>query len=152
MVRLQRHSCRVAQAASRRGLLEPNDNQPGGQSNRTITIHLTRDTLLLMAALAFLAVAILLAVIFPSASSSTSNPTTTSVALSGTSLPNERATTAPISGAATPLTGGPISSQPNAVIDSSNYPAPNGEAAQLQLTQSAVASAPIFDPNRTAEA
>src|SRR5260221_13303980 len=60
MVRLHRHSCRAVRAVSRRSLLESNDNQPGGQSSRTITIHLTRDTLLLIAALAFLAVAILL--------------------------------------------------------------------------------------------
>src|SRR3954471_18990606 len=78
------------------GLLEPNDNPPGGQSSRTVTIHLTRDTLLLIAALAFLTVAILLAVIFPSASSSTPNPSGAGVAQSGTSPPDGRATTAAI--------------------------------------------------------
>jgi hypothetical protein len=133
--------------------LEPNDNQPGGQSNRTITIHLTRDTLLLIAALAFLAVAILLAVIFPSASSSTPNPPSTDVARSGTSQPNGRATTAAITGAGTPSPGGPIIADPNAAIGPANYPAPNGGAAQpdLSLTASAAPKAPIFDPNRTAE-
>src|SRR3954466_15223329 len=108
MVRLHRHSCRAARATSRRSLLEPNDNQPGGQSSRTVTIHLTRDTLLLIAALAFLAVAILLAVIFPSASSSTSNLSSTGVAQSGTSPPDGRATTAAIAGAGTPNAGGSI--------------------------------------------
>jgi hypothetical protein len=133
--------------------LEPNDNQPGGQSSRTITIHLTRDTLLLIAALAFLALAILLAVVFPSESSSTSIPLSTGVAQSGTSSPTGRATTAAITGATTPITGGPINTEPNAAIGSTNYPAPNDEAAQLALspTPSAVAGAPIFDPNRTTE-
>ena len=133
--------------------MEPNDNQPGGPSSRTITIHLTRDTLLLIAALVFLALAILLAVVFPSASSSTSNPSSTGVALSGTSSPNGRATTAAITGAATPISGGPINTEPNAAIGSANYPAPTDEAAQLEIssTPSAVAGAPIFDPNRTAE-
>src|SRR3954465_7542365 len=98
------------------GLLEPNDNPPGGQSSRTITIHLTRDTLLLIAALAFLTVAILLAVIFPSASSSTSNSASTGVAQSGTSLPNERATTAANAGATTPVGSGPIIADPNAAV------------------------------------
>src|SRR6188472_450035 len=102
MVRWHRHAFREAFTAIRRGLLEPNDNPPGGQSGRTITIHLTRDTLLLIAALAFLAVAILLAVIFPSASSSTPNPSGTGVAQSGTSPPDGRATTAAIVGAGTP--------------------------------------------------
>jgi len=133
--------------------LEPNDNQPGGQSSRTVTIHLTRDTLLLIAALAFLAVAILLAVIFPSASSSTPNPSSTGVAQSGTSPPDGRATTAAIAGASTPNTSGPINAEPDAAVGPANYPAPNSEAAQLDLSPmpSAVAGAPIFDPNRTVE-
>ncbi len=133
--------------------MEPNDNQPGGQSSRTITIHLTRDTLLLIAALAFLAVAILLAVIFPSASSSTSNLPGTTVAQSGTSLPEGRATTAASISVATPSPGGPIIAEPNAANGTANYPAPNGGAVQpdLPLTPSVAPSAPVFDPNRTAE-
>jgi len=131
--------------------LEPNDNQPGGQSNRTITIHLTRDTLLLIAALAFLAVAILLAVIFPSASSSTSNLLSTGVAQSGTSLPKGQATTTAIAGTSTPNTSGALNGQPNAAVAPTSYPAPNGAAVQseLSLTPSVAASPPIFDPNRT---
>src|SRR5215213_308989 len=113
MVRLHRYSCRAAHAMSRRSLLEPNDNQPGGQPNRTITIHLTRDTLLLIAALAFLAVAILLAVIFPSPSSSTPNPPITGVAQSGTSLPDGRATALAIANTAAPTTDAAINTQPN---------------------------------------
>jgi hypothetical protein len=133
--------------------LEPNDNQPGGQSSRTITIHLTRDTLLLIAALAFLAVAILLAVVFPSASSSTSNLPSTGVTPSGTSPPDGRATTAAINGVTTPITGASTTTEPNAAIGSPNYPAPNNGAAQLEPSSapSTVVDAPIFDPNRTAE-
>src|SRR3954447_5944144 len=62
------------------GYLEPNDNQPSGPASRAITIHLTRDTLLLVAALTFLAVAILLAVIFPAASSSNVSSANTTIA------------------------------------------------------------------------
>lgn len=133
--------------------MEPNDNQPGGQSSRTITIHLTRDTLLLIAALAFLAVAILLAVIFPSASSSTSSLPNTSVAQAGTSLPSERATTAAIAGAGTPTPGGPIVADPNAVVEPTTYPAPNDQTGlqEPSPTLSAAGGAPVFDPNRTAE-
>src|SRR4051794_1583778 len=118
MVRLHRHSCGAARAASRRGLLEPNDNQPGGQSSRTVTIHLTRDTLLLIAALAFLAVAIVLAVIFPSASSSTPNSSATGVAHSGTSPPEGRATTAAIAGLDTPTAGEADTAKPNPAVGS----------------------------------
>jgi len=133
--------------------LEPNDNQPGGQPSRSITIHLTRDTLLLIAALAFLAIAILLAVIFPSPSSSTSQLPSTGVAQSGTSLPQGRTTAAAITSASTPTTGGASNAQPNAVIASTSYPAPNAAAVQPEplLTPSAAASLPIFEPNRTAE-
>jgi hypothetical protein len=132
--------------------LEPNDNLPGGQSNRTITIHLTRDTLLLIAALAFLAVAILLAVIFPSASSSTSNLASTAVAQSGTSLPNARATTVAVAAASTPNTSGPLTADSNAAIGPTSYPAPNAESAQQVLSPTpSAAGAPVFDPNRTAD-
>src|SRR5947208_6141526 len=108
MVRLKRHCIPCSARCEPEGLLEPNDNQPGGPSNRTITIHLTRDTLLLMAALAFLAVAILLAVIFPSPSSSTPNALVTGVAQSGTSLPDGRVTAAAMSVTGTPNNGGAI--------------------------------------------
>lgn len=133
--------------------MEPNDNQPGGQPNRTITIHLTRDTLLLIAALGFLAVAILLAVIFPSPSSSTPNPPITGVAQSGTLLPDGRATTLAVANTAAPATDAAINTQPNAVEGPTSYPAPNAAAVQseLSLTPSVTASPPIFDPNRTAE-
>jgi hypothetical protein len=66
--------------------LEPNDTQPGDQPNRTITIQLSRDTLILIAALAFLVIAILLAVIFPGQTPGTS-PGSTSVAAIATQRP-----------------------------------------------------------------
>jgi hypothetical protein len=129
--------------------LEPNDSQPGGPSSRTITIHLTRDTLLLIAALAFLGVAILLAVIFPSASSSTTTPPSTSVAQLGTAQPEARATTTPNIGLSTPATNSLPNPQPNQLNDQSSYPAPSAQVAQTD--SSATSSAPVFDPNRTAE-
>src|SRR5262245_32075473 len=138
--------------ASRRGLLEPNDNQPGGPSSRTITIHLTRDTLLLIAALAFLAVAILLAVIFPSASSSNPNLSNTGEAQSSVS-PQGRATTVSIGAAGTPALVPTTSIQPSGVDSQANYPGPNAEAAQVASSATAAATGvPVFDPRRTAEA
>ena len=41
--------------------MDPNDEQPGASSSRTITLQLSRDSLILIAALVFLAIAILLA-------------------------------------------------------------------------------------------
>ncbi|HWQ16088.1 MAG TPA: hypothetical protein VNL77_25030, partial [Roseiflexaceae bacterium] len=46
--------------------MDPNDQPPDESSPRTLTIRLTRDTLILLAAMVFLAIAILLAVLFPS--------------------------------------------------------------------------------------
>lgn len=119
--------------------MEPNDTQPGGPSSRTITIHLTRDTLLLIAALAFLGVAILLAVIFPSASSSTTTPPSTSVAQQATAQPEARATTTPNAGLSTTAATSISVPQTNGINDQSSYPAPTS-------------GAPVFDPNRTSEA
>jgi hypothetical protein len=70
--------------------------------------------------------------------------------------PNGRATAAAITSVATPTSGGPISlepnnTDPNAAIDPANYPAPNTGAAQLELSPTTAAGAPVFDPNRTAE-
>ncbi|HNP85652.1 MAG TPA: hypothetical protein PKK78_05905, partial [Kouleothrix sp.] len=58
--------------------MEPNDTQSGEKSNRVITIQLTRDTLMLLAALIFLGIAILIAIVFPAGSSG--NPTPTGMA------------------------------------------------------------------------
>jgi len=134
------------------GLLEPNDTQPGGPSSRTITIHLTRDTLLLIAALAFLGVAILLAVIFPSASSSTPNPPSTGVAQLGTAQPQARATTTANIGLSTPAANSVSNPQPGASGNQSAYPAPSAQGTQSNSssTSSTAASVPVFVPNRTA--
>lgn len=108
--------------------MEPNDTQPGGPSGRTITIQLTRDTIVLIAALLFLGVAILLAVIFPSASSST--PTPTSIASAPTAAPASAGTSAASAGTPAP-TAAPVGSTANAVpaTPAEGYPAPDSGAA-----------------------
>jgi hypothetical protein len=133
--------------------LEPNDTQPGGPSSRTITVHLTRDTLLLIAALAFLAVAILLAVIFPSASSSTPTPSTTSVAQPGTPTLVARATTVTSAGAGTAAAGAAINAEPSPAEVQANYPAPDDGSNQSALAQATLAptGAPVFEPTRTTQ-
>jgi hypothetical protein len=65
--------------------VDPNEQQPGGSPNRTITLQLSRDSLILIAALVFLAIAILLAVFFPA----------------GTEPPTSDVTSTPPRGAAT---------------------------------------------------
>jgi len=119
--------------------LDPNDTPPDGPSGRTITIQLTRDTLVLIAALVFLGVAILLAVIFPSKSSSPTTPTsiaaqtktaqaiaigvTTPTAVGGNvSTPLETATPPGIIATAMPTAA------------QGGYPAPTGSPPDLQLT------------------
>ncbi|HEU5098201.1 MAG TPA: right-handed parallel beta-helix repeat-containing protein [Roseiflexaceae bacterium] len=118
--------------------MEPNDTQPGGPSSRTITIHLTRDTLLLIAALVFLGVAILLAVIFPSASSSNPTPPSTDVAQAATAQPESRATLTPNVELSTPAANSISEPESNETNSESSYPAPTSNV-------------PVFDPNRTAE-
>lgn len=121
--------------------MEPNDTQPGGSSGRTITIQLTRDTIVLIAALLFLGVAILLAVIFPSASSST--PTPTSIASAQTTTPVSAGTAA--ASASTPAPSvAPVGSTANAVpaTPAEGYPAPDSGAA----TSAAVGGAPTGEP------
>jgi hypothetical protein len=149
--------------------LEPNDTPPGGSPSRTITIHLTRDTLLLIAALAFLAIAILLAVIFPAASSSNSNSANTSAAQATTEpAATGRQTTEAIpigGGSAIPTAasgaGQAAGEAPNATpalpASQGSYPVPNGAAATQSPTapsSSAIGSVatsspdvPVFSPN-----
>src|SRR6266498_4808946 len=85
--------------------LEPNDTPPDAPSGRTITIQLTRDTLVLIAALLFLGVAILLAVIFPAKSSNTTTPTSIGAAQTNTAQ-------AIVAGAASPTAVGGVASTP----------------------------------------
>jgi hypothetical protein len=147
--------------------------QPGGQPNRTVTIQLTRDTLILIAALVFLAIAILLAFIFPSQSSEPGVSSSTSVAAAGTARPSVvRATSAAApTGEGASIAAGTAAA--GATADSfqpeGGYPAPEGAsqptptlsagaAAEQQLTQTPEGSAatsvaqaptiPPFEPSR----
>ncbi|HEX9441941.1 MAG TPA: hypothetical protein VF909_19795, partial [Roseiflexaceae bacterium] len=72
--------------------MDPNENQPGGSSGRTITLRLTRDRLILIAALVFLGIAVLLAWLFPSAGPGVPTPSGTSVAQGETAPAAPRAT------------------------------------------------------------
>jgi hypothetical protein len=72
--------------------VDPNENQPGGSSGRTITLRLTRDRLILIAALVFLGIAVLLAWLFPSAGPGVPTPSGTSVAQGETAPTAPRAT------------------------------------------------------------
>ena len=129
-----------------RGVLDPNDTQPGGPSGRTVTIHLTRDTLILVAALIFLAIAILLAIVFPPASTSSPTPASTSVALDGTAPPGAaHATTVAV-------TSGAVQSAPTLVQSgpptspAQGYPAP--AIAPTSTTNASLNGVPTFAPIR----
>lgn len=162
------------------GRLEPNDTQSGEKSNRVITIQLTRDTLMLLAALIFLGIAILIAIVFPAGSSG--NPTPTGMAatqqratqlagapqLDSTTSPQVRATAAaayPGPAQADAATSPPLDG--TGVNDQSSYPAPstvasqagiNGEFSEQRLTATAASAQqtaqatelPIFAPTRSA--
>ena len=119
--------------------MEPNDTPPDGASGRTITIQLTRDTLVLIAALLFLGVAILLAVIFPSnRPSDTTTPTTIgaletattgSVASNATGTPFAGATSALLPTSATLAnTATAVPTEPQGA-----YPAPTDTAADSEF-------------------
>src|SRR5262245_20758697 len=75
---------RRSNARSARSFVDPNDEQPGGSNGRTITLQLSRDSLILLAGLFFLAIAILLALFFPSSGHDSNNTGCTSVAVGGT--------------------------------------------------------------------
>jgi hypothetical protein len=126
--------------------LDPNDIQPGGPSNRTITIHLTRDTLILVAALVFLAIAILLAVIFPPESTSSPTPSSTTVAqVEATALRQ------------TAVIATPDAQSPASTVQAplpSGYPGPDKPTAEPTLAAAPGESneeptvVPTFDPLR----
>lgn len=149
--------------------MEPNDTQPGGQSGCTITIQLTRDTLMLLAALLFLGVAILLAIFFPPASSSNPTPTASGPSLaSSTDAAGVRATVAAATpGALVQATAGGASRPAGGAATPAGYPAPNGVAeqpsaaalpeqrltttpptAQPPTTPASPSELPIFSPSR----
>jgi len=132
--------------------LEPNDTPPEGPSGRTITIQLTRDTLVLIAALLFLGVAILLAVIFPAKSPNTTTPTSIGAAQTNTAQ-------AVAAGAASPTAVGGVASTPFqtdtpagtiatavATVAQSGYPAPTGGQPGSQLSSEAETAQALLTP------
>ena len=152
--------------------MEPNDTQPDKQPGRTITIQLTRDTLVLIAALLFLGIAVLLALMFPAGSQSPGSPTSTALAGAPTGTAEvgratEPAEPSPTEAVAELPTEAAIEPTPDfqvtAIIpggDTNGYPAPGGEPSvsdQLLTTlpQSATAeptvdlsAIPTFNPQR----
>jgi hypothetical protein len=118
--------------------LEPNDTPPDAPSGRTITIHLTRDTLVLIAALLFLGVAILLAVVFPSKSPNTTTPTSIGAAQTSTAEAVAIGAISPTalgSGVSTPIeTNTPAGSPATVVPTIGSYPAPTSSLPGAELT------------------
>ena len=107
--------------------MDPNEKQPVQSPFQRITSRLSRDSLVLIAALAFLGLAILLAVFFPAGNSGGSRPAGTAVAGGGTAVASAtRATTTSATAATQPTTGG--ASQGSATAGTSQslnpYPAP----------------------------
>lgn len=150
--------------------MEPNDTQPGKQPGRTITIQLTRDTLVLIAALLFLGAAIVLALMFPSGAQNPSSPTTTAVADAPTDAPDGRATATVLASPTEPVADLPTAAQepPTAEpaitaaipgADTSGYPAPGAGSSVTDQLLTAVpqggaeptadlSALPTFNPQR----
>src|SRR6266542_2208693 len=134
------------------GRLEPNDTPPDAPSGRTITIHLTRDTLVLIAALLFLGVAILLAVVFPSKSPNTTSPTSIGAAQTSTAQAVAIGAISPTalgSGAGTPIEPDtPAGSLATAVptAEQSSYPAPTSSLPGAELTPQGETSEALLTP------
>lgn len=149
--------------------MEPNDTQPSGQPGRTVTIQLARDTLILIAALAFLAIAIVLAVIFPGPSSGTPTPVSSNPTQAGTaqpattqqaSAPTNAATAGPTAASAgnataQPQQGGGSYPAPQTATESQAETAGEGETEQLPqapatggTTRTGATAIPTFSPSR----
>ncbi len=132
--------------------MEPNDTPPDAPSGRTITIQLTRDTLVLIAALLFLGVAILLAVIFPSKSPNTAIPTSIGAAQTTTaqSVAIRTTETTVVGGNTnTPVeTNTPLGSTASAVPTAaqSGYPAPTDSSIGAQVTAQGATSQALLTP------
>ena len=158
--------------------LEPNDTQSGGQSGRTITIQLTRDMIMLIAALLFLGIAILIAVVFPLGSPGSSALAGTGTAEQGTAhaiggeataaaTDPARATADAAYPAPTPAAGTAALATPEGSFipdaqggypaPTANPPANNGDFSEQRLTMTPddelptdePTGLPIFDPTRT---
>ena len=141
--------------------VDSNENQPGGSPDRTITIRLTRDTLILIAALTFLGLAIVLAVLFPPGGPGSAAPTSTAFAHGNPTVPvasrataaapTSMAPTSPALGGAMPTIGptlgaypGPETPAPSAVEEVPGMAGPTSPATPI-------ASPPAFLPTRTTQ-
>lgn len=137
-------------------LVNPNPKPPGGLRDRLRSVRISRDNMILVAALGFLGLTILLAIFFPAAGPS-SNPA--SVAQRGTAGPTAARPTGAASGTAiVPATPLPTSALAGATQSPDGYPGPetatdesagNGSdsltpGAQAQPS----ADLPTFSPNR----
>lgn len=146
--------------------MDPNDHPPGGTSNRVLTISLTRDTLILIAALVLLGLAIFLAVIFPSTNSQGSQAVATNTASTRATTAVQPTPSAPAAqgdGALAtpgappqpqpyPATGATAPSNPGigaGVNNTTPYPGPAGVAELPTQTQptTAAPTAAIVEPN-----
>jgi hypothetical protein len=105
--------------------VDPNDEQPGESSSRTITLQLSRDSFILIAALVFLAIAILLALFFPTGETGPPTPGSTSIAQPGAATALRATSTAlvfiPSPPAETILPQNPA---PETTASPDGYPAP----------------------------
>ncbi|HET9222718.1 MAG TPA: hypothetical protein VFO07_09450, partial [Roseiflexaceae bacterium] len=105
--------------------MDPNDEQPGGSGGRTITLQLSRDSLILIAALVFLAIAILLALFFPTGGPEPNPSGSTSVAAVGTATA-QRTTPSTLVFIPSPPAGTSVASSPGPEMTPppGSYPGP----------------------------
>jgi hypothetical protein len=148
------------------------DNDLAGQTGSAYTIRLTRDTLILLAAIGFLGLAILLALLFPpSPSTGALVATPTATGLRATLPIQATQTPGSVAGAPTSTLSAPVATQGAALIPTSlpeptapaAYPGPGGAttplptvalatgvplptAAQPGAGAAATASPPVFNP------
>jgi Right handed beta helix region len=124
----------------------PNDRRPGGPPSRTITVQLTRDSLILIVALIFLAIAILLAVIFPASGPGITSQDATSTAGSAAASPAPRVTStsiifipSPPAGTAEPTSevGADVPTSEAAPTEQPGYPGPETPLAEGTPDESA---------------
>jgi hypothetical protein len=125
--------------------VDPDEKQPSGSSGRTITLQLSRDSLILIAALAFLGIAILLALFFPTDEPPTPVPDATRLAQAATPTGEAQTTTivaippSPETATGLPIAASETPEQPG------GYPSP-GVAETPQPTETAVTVVTIEEP------
>ncbi len=121
--------------------MEPNKNLPDDVPGRTITIRLTRDSMILVAALAFLGFAILLAIFFPPDRASITTSATIPVGTSGAPTSTAPAIPPPTQVEQAILSAPEVAAASRATLAPA-YPAPEAPPTAAPADQ------PIFDPVR----